>query len=173
MEIGDTKIPDEMLEIANNEFFKAASLNGLPNRTDGERLGFALAAAVRWLRDDLLHERSVDFHRAILSAGRERFPGDDQDTAVIMRRVDLEYGVSFARNYIRRLFSIQKDEPMDDFAHIFRFSAILERPATAKDEPVSEREKQLGIREHVVCVRAEDYDRILAAYQERKSSSWL
>ncbi|MGB9407949.1 MAG: hypothetical protein WCA89_10450 [Terracidiphilus sp.] len=25
MEIGDTKIPDEMLDAANNEFFKAAS----------------------------------------------------------------------------------------------------------------------------------------------------
>ena len=57
-------------------------------------------------------------------------------------------------------------ETASDFANVFMFGAILERPATAKDEPVSEREKQQGIRENVICVRAEDYSRLLKAYQE-------
>jgi hypothetical protein len=111
MEFGDTKIPDEMLEAASNEFFKAASLNGLPNCTDGQRLNFALVAAVRWFVHDILHECNVDFHRAILAAEQKRFPGSDQDTAVITRRIDFEYGVSFARRYIRGLFTVRATDP--------------------------------------------------------------
>jgi hypothetical protein len=52
------------------------------------------------------------------------------------------------------------------FAPVPMFCAILERPATAADEPISEREKQQGIRENVTCVRAEDYSRLLKAYRE-------
>lgn len=110
MEIGDTKIPDEMSEAANNEFFKAASLNGLPNVTDGERLGFALIAAVRWLRDKVLHPANAEFHRAILDAERERFQRFEQDGVALARRVDFEYGVSFARNYISSMFSAKLPE---------------------------------------------------------------
>ena len=110
MEIGDTKIPDKMLEIAADEFFRAASMNGRPSCTDRERLEFVLVAVVRWLRYDILHERNVDFHQAILDAERKRFPGSDTDLSVIARRVDFEYGVSFARHYIRQLFEIQKRE---------------------------------------------------------------
>jgi hypothetical protein len=47
------------------------------------------------------------------------------------------------------------------------FNAIVERPACAKDEPVSEREKWQGIRENVLCVRAEDYGRLLSAYRRQ------
>jgi hypothetical protein len=119
MEIGDTKIPDEMLEVANNAFFKAESLTGQPKATDGERLGFALIESLRWLKD-ILHPRNVDFHRAILEAERKRFPGSDQDTQVIMRRVDFEYGVSFARNYLQRMFTSEptKDERQADLIAI-------------------------------------------------------
>ena len=165
MEFGNTIIPDEMLEVANNEFFKAASLNGLSNCTDGQRLGFALMAVVRWFSDTILHECNVDFHRAILAAERERFPGSDQDTAIIMRRVDFEYGVSFARHYLWRLFTISGVEKSDDFSSVYMFGAVLERPATTADNP-SEREKVQGIRETVTCVRAEDYSKLLTAYRQ-------
>ena len=161
---GDAIIPDEMLDVANNEFFKAASLNGRSSCTDGERLGFALVAVVRWFSGTVLHECNVDFHQAILAAERERFPGSDRDTETTMRRVDFEYGVSFARNYLRRLFTISGAEENDDFSNVYMFGAVLERPATTTDDP-SEREKVQGIRETVTCVRAEDYSKLLAAYR--------
>lgn len=61
---------------------------------------------------------------------------------------------------------LKRDREAKAFDGVFRFSAILERPATKADEPISEREKQQGIRENVTCVRAEDYSRLLVAYQE-------
>lgn len=54
---------------------------------------------------------------------------------------------------------------VDAFSSVFNFNAILERPACAKDEPVSEREKREGIREHVLCVRYEDYTKLYEAYR--------
>lgn len=62
-----------------------------------------LEAALSWL-DEILHERNVDFHRAILEAEKKRCPGNSEYGSVMARRVDFEYGVSFARNYIRDLF---------------------------------------------------------------------
>lgn len=101
MEIGDIKISDEMWEVAS-EAFLSAPLNLFP---DDQRLGFALVAAIRWLRDKVLHPANVDFHRAIMNAERDYYLGSDQDTSVIARRVDFEYGVSFARNYLSGMFS--------------------------------------------------------------------
>jgi hypothetical protein len=61
---------------------------------------------------------------------------------------------------------LKRDREAKAFDNVFMFGAILERPATAADEPISEREKQQGIRETVTCVRAEDYSRLLKAYRE-------
>lgn len=47
------KIPDGMVKEALNEFFKAASLNGLSAPlTDGQRLLYALEAALRWMAEN-------------------------------------------------------------------------------------------------------------------------
>lgn len=62
-----------------------------------------LEQVILWLTD-ILHERNPEFHRAILKREKEYFPGDDGNLPVISRRVDFEYGVSFARNYIRDMF---------------------------------------------------------------------
>lgn len=70
----------------------------------------------------------------------------------------------------RRMFVAPGPEVPEEIKPVFRFDAILERPATAKDEPVSEREKRQGVREHVLCVRAEDYDQLLEAFRRSQQS---
>jgi hypothetical protein len=90
-----------------------------------------------------------------------------------------ETGSSLAQGYnnaihnICRMFLASEPEVFahDDFNNVFMFGATVERPATAKDAPLSEREKQYGIRETVTCVRAEDYSRLLAAYHGQCSQS--
>ena len=49
----EIKVPEAMLNVAANEFFKAASLNGVGSATDFERLSYALKSALRWLDAEL------------------------------------------------------------------------------------------------------------------------
>ena len=64
-------------------------------------------------------------------------------------------------------FAARAAAKVSPFHEATPFNAIVERPACAKDEPVSEREKRQGIRENVLCVRAEDYERLLSAYRRQ------
>lgn len=79
------------------------------SRSEGHTI-VAIEATLLWL-DEILHERNVDFHRAILEAEKKRCPGNSEYGSVIARRVDFEYGVSFARNYIRDLFRVDSKTP--------------------------------------------------------------
>lgn len=75
---------------------------------EGDRISFdtvkmVLVSGIRW-QDQILKENNVDFSRAILIAEKKRIPGPDDNLMIIARRVDFEYGASFARNYIRDLY---------------------------------------------------------------------
>jgi hypothetical protein len=99
-------VPEGMLKAATEAVLEAQCGGRSPEegpRSIPAREQISLEAALRWL-DEILHERNPDFHRAILKREKERIPGDDGDLAIIARRVDFEYGVSFARNYIRDMF---------------------------------------------------------------------
>ena len=89
-------VPEGMVAAVKNRYGSHGEWNVVERVAD-------LEAALGWL-EEILHERNVDFHRAILSGEQERFPGADEDLNIISRRVDFEYGVSFARNYIHNLF---------------------------------------------------------------------
>ena len=88
---------------------------------DGDGLGYIeehrtldhLEAALRWL-DRILDTCDVDFHRAILESERERYPGSDNDLYVISCRVAFEYGASFARNYVRRMYLASEPEVLEE-----------------------------------------------------------
>ncbi len=67
----------------------------------------------------------------------------------------------------RRMFLAPEPEAPKD---VFRFHATMRRPATVRDDP-SEREKELGIKETVLCVRASDYDNLLNLIQNRNKTS--
>lgn len=58
-------VPDGMMKAAYNEFFKAASLNGRPSVTDGERLLYALEAALRWLSENPIVPTSEQLYSTI------------------------------------------------------------------------------------------------------------
>lgn len=73
------------------------------NKEKLEQIEKSLEAALRWQKEKL-SESNVEFHRAILAAERERFPGSDEEGSVVAQRVGFEYGISFARNYIREMF---------------------------------------------------------------------
>lgn len=90
-----------------------------------------LEQVILWLTD-ILHERNPDFHRAILKREKERIPGDDDDTAIISRRVDFEYGVSFARNYIRDMFVAQEPEVPEEIKDLMVFDNCLDTSIPAK-----------------------------------------
>lgn len=90
-----------------------------------------LEQVILWLTD-ILHERNPDFHRAILKREKERIPGDDNDTAIIARRVDFEYGVSFARNYIRGMFVAQEPEVPEEIKDLMVFENCLDTSISSK-----------------------------------------
>lgn len=66
---------------------------------DPIRIRRIIEAALEEMESDLLDEANIDFHRAILKREQERYP-DNVPTHLALR-VAFEYGVSFARQYIR------------------------------------------------------------------------
>lgn len=67
-----------------------------------------LKAALRWMIDEFLHEKNVDFHKAIQAREHERYPCEGG--ADSYARVAFEFGASFARNYIRNHFLAPESE---------------------------------------------------------------
>lgn len=115
-------VPAGMLKAAN-EALRASS----PSMRSLEEI--TLEAALRWL-DEILYENNVDFHRAILEAEKKRCPGNDEYGSVIARRVDFEYGVSFARNYIRDLFLAPESEVTEQVRDLLFPYSVTEKGRT-------------------------------------------
>ena len=93
-----------------------------------------LEAAILWL-DDVLHESNVDFHRAILKRGAERYT---EQNSGAFQRVAFEFGASFARQYIRSLFHepASVDAATGKIIAEARQRAFDEIMACAKDEDI-------------------------------------
>ena len=114
------KIPDEMLKAADRAIGKARReqedrqnvLDWNHELWPNDIKQISIKAALLWL-DEILHERNVDFHRAILTREWQRYPGEDRDAIATSHRVALEYGASFARNYVRDLFEDKDTDEID------------------------------------------------------------
>lgn len=131
------QIPEGMLKAVDEAIGNARKSQSrqLADR-DGElwpndAVNTTLEAALGWL-DEILHQRNPDFHRAILKREREYFPGDDADMSVIVLRVNFEYGVSFARNYIRGMFVAQEPEVPEEIKDLMVFDNCLDTSIPAK-----------------------------------------
>ena len=79
----------------------------------------AIEAALAWQENEILHAKNVDFHRAILEAEKERWPGPDTSLPIVQLRVSFEYGTSFARNYIASLYHAPEPHPLEDLKDLF------------------------------------------------------
>lgn len=93
-------VPEEMLQA-----FWAEYSGGKMGPESRARSIDGLAAAIRWVLTNIIHESNVECHRAILHREAERYPGFDTDSPTTQRRVDFEFGASFARQYIERFFT--------------------------------------------------------------------
>jgi hypothetical protein len=150
----DSKIvvPEGMLDVTcefypNDESFR----NGMRKQ---------LEAALRWQEEKLI-ESNVEFHRAILAAERERFPGSDEDSSVVAQRVGFEYGVSFARHYIREMFmgsETPKEVNLSKIEAAFNKALdeiILTHPQIMEVYPMAAGNARKGIREAIEKLRGE------------------
>lgn len=146
-----------------------------------------LEAVFIWLGNKL-HEGNVEFYKATVGAERKRFP-EDSNLAHISRRVDFEYGASFARNYIRDLFTEPELEPNKETGRDWTLTDIIQhvRLGDYDDREARQRLKTLfGVdaTEPVIppeiqhCIIADDQPisrechnaRVLEAYHQGKKS---
>lgn len=104
-------VPDAMMS--------AAMGAELPSLWSRNLVSTVIDKSLSWFIDEILHEKNVDFHRAILAREKKYFP-DPADGLTTMRRVDFEYGVSFARNYIRNLFIEKEPEVPEEIKRMQR-----------------------------------------------------
>ena len=144
-------VPDGMLEAAVDAAVKFSGANTIQasprvKAEIEESFRVAIEAAIRWLSEN-----------PIVPTDKQYYALCEAQPNNVLRVVE----------WTRRMFLAPEPEAPKD---VFRFHAILRRPATVRDDP-SEREKKLGIRETVLCVRASDYDNLLNLIQNRKKTS--
>ena len=153
----DSKIvvPKGMLE----ESMRASLSAGLPIGPSTE-IRIILEAALRW-QEEKLSESNVEFHSSILAAERERFPGSDEEGSVVAQRVGFEYGVSFARHYIREMFmgpETPKEVDLSKIEDAFNRALdeiILTHPQIVKVFPMAAEKARKEIREAVEKLRGD------------------
>lgn len=151
------KIPDGMMGAVDEAISKARYLRqkhyGNDDLPTSDVIYITLNSALLWLSEN-----------PIVPSDEQLFNISGNLPVKMAQIVWSERDRALIAEWQRCMFLIPDPEIPD---YVFRFHATLERPATIRDNP-SEREKEIGIREMLLCVKAEDYDKLLEAYQHER-----